>query len=190
MIDETRRAYATMGLPLGASAAQVRRRYRLLVKRWHPDRFASDAAGQSEATDRLTHINEAYRVLASTTGSTGTQTTASAYGATARQATGSSSSRDSPPRRLSREQIDGMVQAIGSQSPVDTLIGHFEWLFLPSRGVRWQDLSRTDVVLIVAILGILIAIRTRYGYWTAYGVLMGLAIIGVAVDQRAKRRRG
>jgi len=61
--DHLGRAYATLGLPFGSSPKRIKRRYRLLVRRWHPDQFATDPVGRMEATDRLVHINRAYRLL-------------------------------------------------------------------------------------------------------------------------------
>ena len=56
-------AYATLGLRRGASAAAVKRRYRALVRQWHPDRFASDPQGVTEATLMLKAINRAYKMI-------------------------------------------------------------------------------------------------------------------------------
>ena len=58
------RAYAVLELPPGASKPRVKRQYKRLVRRWHPDRFTGDADGVAEATTRLRAINEAYKLLA------------------------------------------------------------------------------------------------------------------------------
>jgi molecular chaperone DnaJ len=50
--------YARLGVSRSAGAAELRRAYRLLALRWHPDR-----AGPS-ATERFQRISEAYQVLA------------------------------------------------------------------------------------------------------------------------------
>jgi len=56
-------AYATLGLRRDASAAAVKRRYRALVRQWHPDRFTNDPQGVAEATLMLKAINRAYRTI-------------------------------------------------------------------------------------------------------------------------------
>jgi len=52
-------AYATLGLTRGASAPAVKRQYRALVRKWHPDRFANDPQGVAEATLMLQAVNRA-----------------------------------------------------------------------------------------------------------------------------------
>ncbi len=56
-----RRAYAVLGLKPGTPVGQVRRRYKALVKRWHPDRYATDPAGQAEAENRMREVWDEYR---------------------------------------------------------------------------------------------------------------------------------
>lgn len=56
-------AYATFGLRRGASAAAVKRRYRALVRQWHPDQFANDPQGITEATLMLKAVNRAYKTI-------------------------------------------------------------------------------------------------------------------------------
>jgi DnaJ-class molecular chaperone len=56
-------AYATLGLRRGASAVAVKRRYRALVRQWHPDQFASDPQGVMEATLMLKAVNRAYKTI-------------------------------------------------------------------------------------------------------------------------------
>jgi curved DNA-binding protein CbpA len=51
--------YAILGVPPGASADDIRRAYRRLALRWHPDRNP----GEPTATERFTEISEAYAVL-------------------------------------------------------------------------------------------------------------------------------
>ena len=50
--------YAALGLPAGATPEQVKKRYRDLVRRYHPDVNASQDAAQ-----RILVINEAYHTL-------------------------------------------------------------------------------------------------------------------------------
>jgi hypothetical protein len=63
MSDDVRRAFATLGLPLDSSRAAVARQYKILVKRWHPDRFTGDPQGVVEATARLRAINVAHDTI-------------------------------------------------------------------------------------------------------------------------------
>ena len=66
MPDELRSAYAVLGLQPGASLHKVKRQFKTLVRRWHPDRFASDPQGKAEANDRLRVINIAYSTILQT----------------------------------------------------------------------------------------------------------------------------
>ena len=63
MSDDLRRAFATFELPFDSSRAAVARQYRILVKRWHPDRFTGDPQGIVEATQRLRAINVAHDTI-------------------------------------------------------------------------------------------------------------------------------
>jgi hypothetical protein len=106
--DPIGRAYALLGLAPGASAELLRRQYKALVRRWHPDRFAGDPQGQAEASLRMRAINDAYHLLLQR----------------------STPAPDTPPSRpprppgasLSREEIERMVQAMGTEGPVDQLL--------------------------------------------------------------------
>ena len=109
-MDDTRRAYAVLGLPAGSPYPAVRKRYMSLVKTWHPDRFASDPQGQAEAGERLRVINAAHSALA-------------------RRLDVRDTPRSSPKpvgRRLSREEIKSIVAAIGSEGPLDDLFRPFD----------------------------------------------------------------
>src|SRR5262245_14237042 len=108
MSDERARAYAVLGVDRGISREELRHHYRRLVRRWHPDRFATDPQSLAEAEARMREINRAYQVLIAA------PPIAAAPSAAA--------PRDTPPRpgaRLTREQIDRMVEAFGTRSPVD-----------------------------------------------------------------------
>jgi len=65
---EVRRAYALLELSPPVTEPDLRRRYRELAKRWHPDRYAADPTGQAEAAQRMRDINDAYRLLVAQTG--------------------------------------------------------------------------------------------------------------------------
>jgi len=57
------RYYEILGLPPGASQADVKQAYRSLAKTWHPDRFNHDPTLKRQAEEKLKTINEAYRQL-------------------------------------------------------------------------------------------------------------------------------
>ena len=98
-VDAIARAYATIGVRPGASARELKRQYKKLVRQWHPDRYANDPAGQAEATVRMRLINDAYATLEQ-------------IAPRERNSTGA------PTQSLSREELDALVNAIGTQSPV------------------------------------------------------------------------
>jgi DnaJ-domain-containing protein 1 len=55
--------YETLGVPQAAKPEQIKRCYRTLVKRFHPDLFPSGSDAQYDAGERLRNINAAYAVL-------------------------------------------------------------------------------------------------------------------------------
>jgi hypothetical protein len=58
--DAIRRDYETLGVNPKDSTPTIRRRYRQLVKRWHPDRFSEGSQAHGQATSRIRAINAAY----------------------------------------------------------------------------------------------------------------------------------
>jgi DnaJ-class molecular chaperone len=58
--DQLRRDYANLEVSFGASLAEVTRSYKTLLKRFHPDRYASDAEKQRLATEITQRINRSY----------------------------------------------------------------------------------------------------------------------------------
>jgi hypothetical protein len=102
-LDATiRSAYAVLELSPPVSAADLKRQYRALAKRWHPDRHAADPALQAQASERMRAINDAFRVVAE---------------AVERDVPVPSSPRVewTPPRAssgLSRSDIDAIVDAV------------------------------------------------------------------------------
>lgn len=58
-------ARAILEVSAGATADDIHRAYRELVRVWHPDRFASDPTLQTKAQEKLKQINEAYQSLKS-----------------------------------------------------------------------------------------------------------------------------
>ena len=59
-LEGWKHAYRVLDAPLSASPATIKQSYRKLMKRWHPDLFASGSAGQVEASNMTRIINEAY----------------------------------------------------------------------------------------------------------------------------------
>jgi curved DNA-binding protein CbpA len=55
-------AYRALGVPADSSALRIKRDYRHLVRRWHPDRFAHNTNEQRHATERMREINHAYEL--------------------------------------------------------------------------------------------------------------------------------
>jgi len=55
--------FKMLGLSVNASAAELKKAYRKLVKEWHPDRFQGDLTAQAQATEKFRQINEAYQIL-------------------------------------------------------------------------------------------------------------------------------
>lgn len=128
MTDDIRRAYAVLGLPAGSPYPAVRKSYMGLVKTWHPDRFTDDPQGQAEAGERLRVINAAYATLArclQTSSKQPPRETVRTVG-----------------RRLTREEIDAIVGAIGSDGPLDDLFRAFGRVAAPIESVLGAVLSR------------------------------------------------
>jgi DnaJ-domain-containing protein 1 len=63
--EDVRRAFAALEIPLTASADEIRRAYRRLMARYHPDHHATDPAREAVATELSRRLTEAYdRALA------------------------------------------------------------------------------------------------------------------------------
>jgi len=59
-LDESE-AYAILNLDITATFAQVKRRYRELAKKWHPDK--NESAFKTEAEKKFVRINQAYETI-------------------------------------------------------------------------------------------------------------------------------
>jgi len=59
-IENVKRAYRVLDVPMTASALAIKSNYRKLIKRWHPDRPTTGAATSAEAMLMTKLINEAY----------------------------------------------------------------------------------------------------------------------------------
>ncbi len=60
---EIRDAYAALELPLGADREAVKKAYRELLRRYHPDKHQADPARAATATDLTRQLTEAQRRL-------------------------------------------------------------------------------------------------------------------------------
>jgi DnaJ-domain-containing protein 1 len=58
---ELKKDFATLNVAPGATPAEVKRAYRLLLRAYHPDRFAADAEKMKTATEISSRINQAYQ---------------------------------------------------------------------------------------------------------------------------------
>ena len=111
--DPVDRAYAILGLRPGCSSSEIKRRYKHLVKTWHPDRWGGDPTGQTEAAQRLREINLAWQTL-----------TESARAMAAHQVTPvppvpESGSQTTPlGRRLTKGEVEAIVHAMTAESPI------------------------------------------------------------------------
>ena len=67
---QIRRYYANLELPIGASAAEVKAAYRRLMRRYHPDRHATDPARARVAHELSQELRKAYEGLLAHLGAT------------------------------------------------------------------------------------------------------------------------
>jgi hypothetical protein len=182
MSDAARRAYATLGLPPGAAPALVKRRYRQLVRQWHPDRFASDAANQAEATERLAHFNAAYHLLTaeadSPTAPAADSRASSRPSAARSRPAAAASSPPSATGRLSREQIEAMVQSIGTEGPLDGILSWLDRISHPTPDLSAARPSPAGVAAAVLVAAVFIGLELRYGHRVADPILLAI-ICGV-----------
>jgi hypothetical protein len=175
-VDPTARAYAILGLEKGCAPDQLKATYRRLVKRWHPDRFAADPAGQAEASARLREINGAFRIVAEDLGAiragggprVGTPASAEPHPRPPERA---------PGRPLTQDEINAVVGAVGAESPVDAVLHWITYkgpfilgvflLFLQSDGTRFlhiegtrpRPIALTILALVCLALGIALPVR-------------------------------
>ncbi len=55
--------YDVLGVSPNASDDEIKKAYRNLVKKYHPDRFAGDKRAQEAASEKLKQVNEAYNII-------------------------------------------------------------------------------------------------------------------------------
>ena len=61
--DELRRAYAALEVPFACDFATVRKSYRLLMRKYHPDRHAGSPEKQKAATELAQKLSAAYQLI-------------------------------------------------------------------------------------------------------------------------------
>jgi DnaJ-domain-containing protein 1 len=61
--DELRRAYAALEVPFGSDFATVRKSYRTLMRKYHPDRHTGSPEKQKAATELAQKLGQAYELL-------------------------------------------------------------------------------------------------------------------------------
>ena len=61
--DELRRAYAALEVPFGSDFATVRKSYRALMRKYHPDRHAGSPERQKAATELAQKLSAAYQLV-------------------------------------------------------------------------------------------------------------------------------
>jgi hypothetical protein len=155
MNDERARAYAVLGVEWRVSREELRRHYRELVRRWHPDRFATDPRSLAEAEARMREINRAYQVLTAEP---------PIVEAPAAAPTPPRPTPSRPGARLTREQIDRMVEAMGTQGPVDQLLeglGRIGWVYY----VVWAVMAAVAAVPLIARYPVLLAGAALAYFW-------------------------
>ena len=136
-VDPVRRSYAVLGLEADVSLAEVRRRYRFLASRWHPDRYVGDRRNEAEAGAQMRRINDAYHLIVAKRASEGPH----------------SASVSPVGRRLSPDEVDALAKAIGNEGPIDWLLGTVGWMG-----------SRLEGVYVV-LFGVGLAVRISQALW-------------------------
>jgi DnaJ-domain-containing protein 1 len=61
--DDLRRAYAALEVPFGSDFATVRKSYRALMRKYHPDRHTSSPDKQKAATELAQKLTLAYKLI-------------------------------------------------------------------------------------------------------------------------------
>ncbi len=122
--------YEVLGVPHGASEEQIKKAYRDLARKYHPDNYANNPLADL-AQEKMKEINEAYDALTKGTASSDSDSYDSAYYSS------SSSSLHEVRRLIQTGRLDA------AESALDGIANHnAEWYFL--RGViaqrrGWMD---------------------------------------------------
>ena len=142
--------YEILGVPNGASEEEIKKAYRDLVHKYHPDKYADNPLADL-AQEKMKEINEAYELLTKNGGRSqsnsynGYGTTGNAY-----NPYGSAAGRMEDIRRMIQmgqlDQADSALDAKGSRTA--------EWYFL--RGViakqrGWMDEAKQNFTIAVSM---------------------------------------
>ena len=128
--------YEVLGVPKGASQDEIKKAYRELARKYHPDHYAGNPLADL-AEEKMKEINEAYAVLTKDGGAGGTST-AGSYGSTGYSGpSGGSAEFVEVRRRIQAGDLEGaerILDGIGGRTA--------QWYYL--RGViaqrrGWMD---------------------------------------------------
>ena len=61
--DKIADAYRVLGLQPTAAFTEVKKAYKTLVKKWHPDLFVNQQQMQKQVQEKMRLVNEAYNIL-------------------------------------------------------------------------------------------------------------------------------
>ncbi len=133
-VSDLRHAYAILELSPPITESSLKRQYKSLAKRWHPDRYQADPAGQAEAAEKLRNINIAYELVA-----------ASLESAEPYQAGPPANIADQP-FSLSRDQVDEIVDSINRAT---------RFSLLPEMSLhRWLSIGALVAYLVAATIAL------------------------------------
>jgi DnaJ domain len=164
-VDDLRRARAILGVPQATAPDRLRARYLELVKQWHPDRYSNDPQGQAEAEARMREINVAFHLLLAAAAPPATDPAHQASSPVPPQPT-------TPGQRLTREQIERLTEAIGTDGPLD-------WLL--ERSVESPTTALKALYVIIVGLGF-VSLTTRGPIQGFRAVLLAAAAGGLLLE--------
>lgn len=150
--DDERRAFAILGIPSSATHDEVRRAYRDLVRRWHPDQYEMDTVSRDKAVRTMAMINWAYQTVGK--GSEDAPDVADDWPPVV-------PARETIASRLTPIQIDGIVKAILNER---------------SFAREWRDPWNRTAVWIAMIWVTLVAIVSWFGPNTGFDPVVERAV--------------
>jgi hypothetical protein len=131
--DQLDTAYATPGLSHDASSSAVKRQYKALVRKWHPDRFTGDPQGVAEATVILKALNHAFSTILES-----------------RSSRAFTPHSDSSSDALVSHRFEGTL----TQTQIDEMVAairHSESLLTVVSKMTWRDGVRAPASLLLAL---------------------------------------